>query len=47
VFIYRYGFTYFEMGYASAAAWVLFIIILIVVLALFRFSRNRVIYERV
>lgn len=47
VFIYRYGFQYFEMGYASAAAWVLFIIILLVVLALFRFSRNRVIYERV
>jgi multiple sugar transport system permease protein len=47
VFIYRHGFTYFEMGYASAAAWVLFVIILVIVLGLFRFSRSRVIYERV
>jgi multiple sugar transport system permease protein len=47
VFIYRHGFTYFEMGYASAAAWILFVIILVIVLGLFRFSRSRVVYERV
>ncbi len=47
VFIYRHGFTYFDMGYASAAAWVLFFIILLLVIALFRFTRSRIVYERV
>ena len=47
VLIYRRGFTYFEMGDASAAAWILFILIMVLVLALFKVSRARVHYERV
>lgn len=47
VFIYRHAFAYFEMGYASAAAWVLFVIVLAIILCLFRFSRKYVVYERV
>jgi multiple sugar transport system permease protein len=47
VFVYRVGFQYFTMGYASAAAWVLFILILVVTLLLFRFGRKHVVYERV
>jgi len=33
------------MGYASALAWVLFIIILMATFGLFRLSRGRVYYE--
>ena len=36
--LYKEGFTYFKMGYASAISWVLFIIILIITLLLFRSS---------
>lgn len=44
VFTYRYAFGYLNMGYASAVAWILFVIILILTLAFFRASRKRVFY---
>jgi multiple sugar transport system permease protein len=43
--LYNNAFRYFHMGYASALAWVLFIIILIATFVLFRASRGRVYYE--
>jgi len=43
--LYNNGFRYFQMGYASALAWILLIIILIATLVLLRASRNRVYYE--
>ncbi|MFD1676832.1 carbohydrate ABC transporter permease [Alicyclobacillus fodiniaquatilis] len=44
VFIYRNAFNYFKMGYASAAAWILFIIILFLTLIVFRTSKGWVHY---
>ncbi len=43
--LYNNAFRYFHMGYASALAWFLFIIILIATFVLFRVSRGRVYYE--
>lgn len=43
--LYNNGFRYFQMGYASALAWILLVLILIATLALLRASRNRVYYE--
>jgi multiple sugar transport system permease protein len=43
--LYNYGFRYFQMGYASALAWILLIIILVGTVLLLRASRNRVYYE--
>ena len=43
--LYNNGFRYFQMGYASALAWILLVIILIATLVLLRASRNRVYYE--
>ena len=43
--LYNNAFRYFHMGYASALAWVLFIIILTATFGLFRLSRGRVYYE--
>ena len=40
VYLYRVGFLYLDMGYASALAWILFIIILICTLLLLRTSRS-------
>ena len=39
LFIYQQAFKSFKMGYASAMAWVLFIIIFIVTLVIFRTQR--------
>ena len=39
------AFKYFKMGYASAVSWVIFAMILVVTLLLFRFSSGRVYYE--
>ncbi|MCI9143226.1 MAG: response regulator, partial [Lachnospiraceae bacterium] len=36
--LYKEGFSYFKMGYASAISWVMFVIIMIVTLILFRSS---------
>jgi multiple sugar transport system permease protein len=44
-YLYQTAFTKSEMGYASALAWVLFVIVLIVTLLLFRNARRWVYYE--
>ncbi len=43
--LYRTGFEYFQMGYASAIAWVLFVIILIFTVIQFGVARRWVYYE--
>jgi len=45
LYLYEKGFTYFQMGYASALAWMLLIMIGIVTAFLFRSSRLWVYYE--
>ncbi|MGQ9630932.1 MAG: carbohydrate ABC transporter permease [bacterium] len=45
LYLYQNGFKYFKMGYASALAWVLFLIILIVTLLAFKSSPMWVYYE--
>ena len=45
VYLYQQGFTFFNMGYASAIAWVMFAIILVLTLAVFRSSQAWVYYE--
>jgi len=42
--LYREGFVYNHMGYAAAIAWLLFVIVLVLTLALFGFARRRVYY---
>ena len=44
LYLFDQAFRYFRMGYASAMAWVLFIIILAVTLLQFRLSRRWVFY---
>ena len=43
--LYRTGFEYFQMGYASAIAWVLFMIILVFTIIQFTVARRWVYYE--
>ena len=43
--LYRTGFEYFQMGYASAIAWVLFVIILVFTILQFGVARRWVYYE--
>jgi multiple sugar transport system permease protein len=45
VLIYQAGFQQFRMGYASALAWILFAIILVLTLIVFRWSEAWVYYE--
>ena len=45
VYLYKTGFRFLEMGYASAMAWVLFMAILILTLLIFRSSEFWVYYE--
>lgn len=45
LYLYRNGFEYFKMGYASALAWVLFVIILVFTLIQFKLSNRWVYYE--
>ena len=45
LYLYRNAFNWFEMGYASALAWFLFLIILVCTLALWRTSGRWVFYE--
>jgi multiple sugar transport system permease protein len=40
VYLYRVAFGYFRMGYASALAWILFVIALLLTLAVLRLSRR-------
>jgi multiple sugar transport system permease protein len=43
--LYRQAFEFHNMGYASAMAWVLFLIVLVLTILVFRASRNLVYYE--
>ncbi len=45
LYLYQNAFSYFEMGYASAMAWVLFAFVLILTLLVFRSSAVWVFYE--
>ncbi len=45
VYIYNQGFFYFRMGYASAIAWLLFIVLVILTLIQFRLAGRWVYYE--
>ena len=45
LYLYRKGFEQFKFGYASALAWVLFVIILVLTLLVFRSSAMWVYYE--
>ena len=45
LYIYQVAFRNFRMGYASALAWVLFLIVLLVTLVVFRLSPSWVHYE--
>ena len=47
LYIYRNGLQYFDMGYASLLAWVLFIIILVFTLLVFKYVGRYVYYEDV
>lgn len=44
-YLYRNGFVYYKMGYASAIAWVLFVIILIITLIQWKYSGNNAQYQ--
>ncbi len=45
VYLYQQGFVYLKMGYASALAWILFIVIMICTLVLLRSSEHWTYYE--
>lgn len=45
--LYQHAFQYFRMGYASALAWVLFCIILVITIVMFKLSNRWVYYETV
>lgn len=45
IYLFQEAFRFFHMGYASAMAWVLFVIIMILTLFQIRFSRRFVYYE--
>ena len=45
LYLYRQGFQSFFMGYASALAWVLFLVVLIFTLIQFKFARRWVYYD--
>lgn len=44
IYLYKNAFQYFEMGYASAMAWLLFMVTLVITLIIFRTSRLWVFY---
>lgn len=43
-YIYNQGFRYFNMGYAAAIAWVLFLIVLVITMVNWRFGERKVSY---
>ena len=45
LYLYNKAFEQFEMGYASAMAWLLFVVVLVLTLLTLRSSRRRVYYE--
>ena len=42
--LFREAFAFNQMGYGAAIAWLLFVIVLVLTLALFGFARSRVYY---
>ncbi len=45
LYLYHQAFAYYHMGYASALAWLLFVLLLLITLLLFRISRRWIYYE--
>ena len=45
LYLYRTAFTESRMGYASAMSWVLFLVILVLTVLIFRSARSWVYYE--
>jgi len=45
MYLFQRAFAYFQMGYAAAIAWVLFIIILAITAVQFKVSQRWVYYE--
>jgi multiple sugar transport system permease protein len=45
-YLFQKAFQYFSMGYASAMAWILFLIVLLLTLLQLQFSKKWVYYER-
>ena len=45
IYLYRNAFRFFKMGYASALAWVLFLVIVLFTIAIFRSSARWVHYS--
>ncbi len=45
LYMYRVAFNYKEMGYASAMAWILFVIVMACTLLIFRSSARWIYYE--
>jgi len=45
LYLYRNAFSYFQLGYASAMGWLLFLVLLVLTLVVFRISRKWVIDE--
>lgn len=45
IYLFRNAFEFFEMGYASALAWVLFVVIMVITVIQIRLSRRFVYYE--
>jgi len=45
MYLFKQAFEYFRMGYASAIAWMLFVLILLITLVQFRLSKRWVYYE--
>ena len=45
LYLYRQAFQYFNMGYASALAWLFFLVVLLLTLFTFRSARSWVYYE--
>jgi len=45
LYLFRQGFQYFRMGYASALAWLLFVVVLVLTLLILRSSQAWVYYE--
>ena len=46
MYLYRYAFQYFQIGYASAMAWILLLIVLALTLVVFRSSGRWSIMKR-
>ncbi len=47
LYIYKYAFSYFEMGYASALSTLLFLLVLILTVFVFKISNKWVVYDRI